>query len=67
MSQISDLIKRIESLLAAHEQLFLAARTTLEMAEPVDDGESVIHPEVLEDLQTAYLKVYHERRERGCS
>lgn len=58
-------MNRIADLLAAYERLFLAARTTLEMAEPVDDTESSIHPEVLEDLEAAYMEVYRERQKKG--
>ena len=65
MAQEKALIKQIEGLLAAYEELFLAARTTLEMAESVDDMESHIHPEVLEDLDAAYQEVYRQRQIKG--
>lgn len=56
------LTSRVQALLAAYENLFLAARTTLEMAEPVDEMESAIHPEVLEELEAAYLAVYEQQK-----
>jgi hypothetical protein len=65
MAQEQALIKQIEGLLTAYEALFLATRTALEMAEPVDDMESYIHPEVLEELDAAYQKVYRQRQKKG--
>ena len=65
MVQEQALIKQIAGLLTAYEALFLATRTALEMVEPVDENESSIHPEVIEDLDAAYQEVYRQRQIKG--
>ncbi len=65
MSQEQALIKQIAGILTAYEALFLATRTALEMVEPVDENESSIHPEVIEDLDAAYQEVYRQRQIKG--
>ena len=65
MDQTSALMKQLDDILAAHGALFIAVRTTLEMAEPVDDEGAIIHPEVLADLQEAYMIVYRTRQGSG--